>query len=340
MPSLLEASPARPSQRPTFREPEPGSTPPTSSSSSPCASPRTRPIPVALVRPVHAPPGADRAQGHDWLVGRFGRPATAWLSWLWLALVAAAALCPQALAPFSPTDMRVDQILRAPGWGHLFGTDQFGRDVLSLVIYGARQSMLIGLFSVGVGGGLGILFGLGAGYLGRGVDAVVMRLIDIWMAIPSTLLAIIVATALGPSLFHTILAIGVVSIPRYTRVVRGQVLSVRRRPFVDAARSVGTSHLGILVRHIAPHCASPVLVLLTLGVGHAILMGSALSFLGLGVVEERPDWGYLLTEGRSYLTVAWWISTFPGLAVTALLVAINVLGDRLRGRMNPRDRAA
>jgi peptide/nickel transport system permease protein len=136
------------------------------------------------------------------------------------------------------------------------------------------------------------------------VDTVVMRLIDVWMAIPSTLLAIIVATALGPSLFHTILAIGVVSVPRYTRVVRGQVLSVRRRPFVDAARSVGASHLGILVRHIAPHCASAVLVLLTLGVGHAILMGSALSFLGLGVVEERPDPGYLLTEGRSYLTVA------------------------------------
>ena len=166
-----------------------------------------------------------------------------------------------------------------------------------------------------------------------------MRLIDMWMAIPPTLLAIIVATALGPSLFHTILAIGVVSVPRYTRVVRGQVLSIRRRLFVDAARSVGTSHLGILVRHIAPHCASPVLVLLTLGVGHAILMGSALSFLGLGVVEERPDWGYLLTEGRSYLTVAWWISTFPGLAITSLLVAINVFGDRLRGRMNPRDRA-
>jgi len=333
MPSLLEASPARPSQLQPFSGPQPT---PASSSHSSASSPSAKVLPVALVRPVYAPRESFRLEG---IAGWVGREASAWLSCLWLALVAAAALWPQGLAPFSPTDMRVAEILRAPGWEHLLGTDQFGRDVLSLIIHGARQSMLIGLFSVGVGGGLGILFGLCAGYLGRGVDAVVMRLIDMWMAIPPTLLAIIVATALGPSLFHTILAIGVVSVPRYTRVVRGQVLSIRRRPFVDAARSVGTSHLGILVRHIAPHCASPVLVLLTLGVGHAILMGSALSFLGLGVVEERPDWGYLLTEGRSYLTVAWWISTFPGLAITSLLVAINVFGDRLRGRMNPRDRA-
>jgi peptide/nickel transport system permease protein len=280
-----------------------------------------------------APRAPDRRGG---VAGKVGREASVWLAWLWLALVTAAALWPAALAPWSPTDMRLDQLLRAPGWGHLLGTDQFGRDVLSLIIYGARQSVLIGLFSVVVGGAVGILVGLAAGYLGRGTDAVLMRVVDILMAIPSTLLAIIVATALGPSLFHTILAIGVVSIPRYARVVRGQVLSIRRRPFVDAARSVGTSPFQILVRHIAPHCASPVLVLLTLGVGHAILMGSALSFLGLGVVDERPDWGYLLTEGRGYLTVAWWISTFPGLAITSLLVAINVVGDRSRGRMDPR----
>ena len=144
------------------------------------------------------------------------------------------------------------------------------------------------------------------------------------------------STGLGPRLTTTILAVSVASVPRYARVLRGQALAVRNRSFIEAARSAGSSHLTILRRHVLPHCVAPILVMATLGVGTSILVGSALSFLGLGVNDERPDWGYLLTEGRGYLTVAWWTVTFPGLAITTLVIAFNVLGDALQRRLDPR----
>jgi peptide/nickel transport system permease protein len=267
-----------------------------------------------------------------------GAAAGRWLvlgAWLVLAMVAVCALAPDLLAPFSPTEMRTAQILTQPGAEHLLGTDQFGRDVLSLIIHGARRSVLIALASVLLGGVAGVLLGVVAGYVDR-LDGPIMRVIDAWMAIPGMLLAILIATALGPSLFHLVLAISAVMTPRYARVMRGQVLAVRRRPFVDAARSIGAGHLWIVSRHLLPHCAPPMLVMLTLGIGHSILMGSALGFLGFGGLEERPDWGYLLTQGRSYLGAAWWISTFAGLAITVVVVAVNLLTDDVRRRLQDR----
>ena len=163
-----------------------------------------------------------------------------------------------------------------------------------------------------------------------------MRFIDIWMAVPNILLAIALSTVLGPSLVNTIFAISITSIPRYARVLRGQALAVRNRPFIEASRAAGASHFSILRRHILPHCSVQILVLATLGVGSSILIGSGLSFLGLGVNDERPDWGFLLTQGRSYLTVAWWTVTFPGLAITSLVVSVNLLGDALRRHFDPR----
>jgi peptide/nickel transport system ATP-binding protein len=236
--------------------------------------------------------------------------------------------------------MRSDAALLPPGAGHLFGTDQFGRDVLSLVVYGARPSLVIGLASVAVGCTAGVTIGLVAGYAGGWIDLALMRFVDIWMAIPGVLLAIALSTALGPSMVTTVLAVSVAAIPRYARVLRGQARTVRSGAFVEAARSFGASHAAIVWRHVLPHCAGPILVMAALGVGGSILVGSGLSFLGLGVNDERPDWGYLLTEGRGYLTVAWWTVTFPGLAITALVVSINTLGDALRARLDPREATA
>ncbi len=264
------------------------------------------------------------------------RHALVALSLLLLIMVAACAIAPAWIAPYASTTMHSDAILQPPGAGHWFGTDQFGRDVFSLVVHGARQSLLIGVAAVLVGCSVGVSVGLLAGYVGGWLDALLMRLTDVWMAVPNLLLAIAIATALKPSLTNTILAISVAAVPRYARVLRGQAMAVRGRAFVEASRAAGASHLAILRGHILPHCGAPILVLATLGVGTSILAGSSLSFLGLGVNDESPDWGYLLTQGRGYLTVAWWTVTFPGLAITTLVISVNLLGDALRRKLDPR----
>lgn len=256
-----------------------------------------------------------------------------------LAAILACGMAPRWIAPFDPIDMDSYAILQAPSASHWLGTDHFGRDVLSLIVYGARQSLMMGAFAVLVGGTLGGVIGLISGYAGRGVDMVLMRLLDIWMSVPDILLAIIIAAALGPSLTNTIIAVGLVTVPRYARVMRGQVLATRNRPFIEASRAIGTSHRAILLGHILPHTLSQMLVMATLGLGSAILIGASLSFIGLGIIDDQPDWGFLLSQGRNYLTVAWWFATFPGIAITALVISVNLLGDALRNRLDPRLRS-
>ena len=194
----------------------------------------------------------------------------------------------------------------------------------------------MGACAVLVGGFLGGLIGLLSGYAGRAVDMIVTRLLDVWMSVPDILLAIILAAALGPSLTNTIITVGLVTVPRYARVMRAQVLATRGRPFVEASRAIGSPHCLILIGHILPHTTSQALVRATLVGGSSILIGSSLSFIGLGVIDDCPDWGFLLSQGRNYLTVAWWFATFPGLAITALVVSVNLLGDALRNRLDPR----
>ncbi|NHN29151.1 ABC transporter permease [Paenibacillus agricola] len=256
-----------------------------------------------------------------------------------LALVVCA-LIPQWIAPYSPTDMQTDHLLQAPSATHWLGTDQFGRDVWSLIVYGSRQSLMIGVIATLIGGFVGTLIGLVAGYWGGFIDSIFMRVTDVMMTIPGILFAIVIAVVLGPSFFNIIIAISIASIPNKARVVRSQVITIRNRPFIDAARSIGTSHLEIMFRHILPNCFSPLLVMMTISVGGSILSFTGLSFLGLGVVQEIPDWGYMLSQGRSYMTVAWWIATFPGLAITTLVVVVNMIGDDLRDRMDPRKQRA
>jgi len=290
-----------------------------------------------------APEIADQGSVFDELTPRRPRrrlPALPGLAILLPAFVVlvmlACAVVPGWIAPFDPTDMDSDAILQAPGFAHLLGTDHFGRDILSLLIFGARASLLLGGCAVLVGGIGGGVIGLLAGYAGRGVDQLLMRLLDVWMSVPDILLAIVLAAALGPSLPHTILAVGLVTIPRYARVMRAQVLATRSRVFVHASRVIGRSHAGVVLHHVLPHTFSVMLVMVTLGVAQSILIGASLSFIGLGVIDDRPDWGFLLSQGRGYLGAAWWFATFPGLAITALVISVNLLGEALRHRLDPR----
>ncbi|KMY52439.1 D-ala-D-ala transporter subunit [Peribacillus loiseleuriae] len=250
--------------------------------------------------------------------------------------IVACALFPQWIAPYSPTHMHTEFILSPPSALHLLGTDYFGRDVLSLVVYGSRDSLIIGVVSVLIGGGIGGGLGALAGYVGGVVDMIFMRFTDILMTIPGILLALAIAAALGPSLMNVVLAVAVSSIPGYTRVMRGQMMSIKKRQFVVASRSIGTPNWRILIWHILPNSWSPLLVMATIGLGTSILVGSGLSFLGLGVIKEIPDWGALLAQGRGYLTTGWWISTFPGLAITLFVLSVNIIGDKLRDMYDPK----
>ena len=265
-------------------------------------------------------------------------PAIA-LSILIVIAVLACALAPGAIAPFGATDLDRDALLQAPGAAHLLGTDHLGRDILSLIIHGARQSVEVAIGAVLLGTIAGGLVGLVAGYLEGAVDMALMRLLDVWLSIPPLLMVIIIATALSPSLFHIILAIGIVTVPGRARIMRSAVIAIRRQPYIAACRAMGASPARILLRHIVPHTLSQTLVLATLGIATAILMGAMLSFLGIGVIDDTPDWGFLLNQGSSYLTVAWWFGTFPGLAITALVIAVNVLGEALRYRLDPHARS-
>jgi len=244
-------------------------------------------------------------------------------------------VAPAWFTSHAPTDIDFDAVLQRPSASHPFGTDHFGRDVYTLVVYGARQSLLVGVGVVTIGVSIGGTIGLIIGYFGRGIDVLVMRLLEIWLSIPDILLIILIATALEPGLTNLIVTMGIVSIPRYVRLMRSQSLAIKNRPFVMAARATGASHLAILYQRILPHAFSLLLVVVTLSLGTAMLTGAALSFIGLGVIEDRPDWGALLSEGRNYVTSGWWSTTFPGLAVTLVVVALNVLGEALRIRLDP-----
>ncbi|MEH7334697.1 ABC transporter permease [Neobacillus drentensis] len=246
------------------------------------------------------------------------------------------ALFPKWIAPYSPTFMDTAHTLSAPNSAHWFGTDYFGRDVLSLVIYGSRDSLIIGIASVIIGGLIGGIIGSAAGYFGGFFDVVFMRFIEILMTIPAVLLALAIAAALGPGLFNIVLAVAAASIPGYARVMRGQMISIKKRQYVDASRSIGTPEWKIFLWHLLPNSWSPLLVMATIGLGSSILIGAGLSFLGLGVIKEIPDWGALLSQGRGYLTVGWWICTFPGLAITLLVLSVNIMGDKLRDTFDPK----
>jgi peptide/nickel transport system permease protein len=240
------------------------------------------------------------------------------------------------LAPFDPVRVSAGDFLAAPSSTHLFGTDQYGRDVFSRLVFGSRPSLTVGFISVGIASIFGVIIGLYAGYYGGFVDDLLMRLIDIMLAFPGILLAMAIVSILGPSLANLMVAVGISAIPSYARLTRGSVLAAREQVYVLAARSIGVPNRLILTRHILPNVVAPIIVAATLGIGTSILWAAALSFLGMGSQPPEPEWGRMLSEGRQYLRDQWWISTFPGLAIMITVLGVNLLGDGLRDALDPR----
>lgn len=230
--------------------------------------------------------------------------------------------------PYAAFDL--DHRLTGPAMSHLFGTDQFGRDLLSRVMYGARMSLTVALAATSVGTIVGVLIGAGAGYVGGWVDELAMRAMDIILAFPQIVLAIAVASLLGPSLVNVIWIIGLLIVPQFARVTRGSVIAVMNLEYVTAARTVGQSELSILLRHVFPNVLGPLVVLASLNIPNAIITEAALSFLGVGVQLPTPSWGNLLSGGNSYLLQAPWLTLFPGIAITVAVLSFNLLGDGLR----------
>ena len=240
------------------------------------------------------------------------------------------------IAPYDPNAQLPGASLQAPSIKYLFGADIFGRDILSRILYGGRISLSIGLISVGIAVTCGIVLGLIAGYYRGWLDSVIMRFMDMLLALPGLLLALVIVAVLGPSLVNVMIAVGIAAVPAFTRVVRGSVLAAREAIYVDAARVVGCPDTVILRRHILPNIVAPVIVLGTLNLGTAIIIGASLSYLGVGVQPPTPEWGSMLSDGRSYLLEQWWIATFPGAAIFVAVLAINLLGDGLREALDPR----
>lgn len=253
-----------------------------------------------------------------------------------LLLLVLSTLFARFIAPHDPAEQIPGASLHAPAGRYLLGTDVFGRDILSRILYGGRISLSIGLISVAIAATSGVILGLTAGYYGRWIDAIIMRFMDMLLALPGLLLALVIVAVLGPSIINVMIAVGVAAVPAFTRVVRGSVLSAREMVYVDAARVVGCEDYLILRRHILPNIVSPVIVIGTLNIATAIIIGASLSYLGVGVQPPTPEWGSMLSEGRNYLLGQWWIATFPGVAIFIAVLAINLLGDGLREALDPR----
>lgn len=254
---------------------------------------------------------------------------------LFLGFILTAALA-SYIAPYDPLKLELMGAFQPPSKEHLFGTDELGRDILSRVLFGCRISMRVGVTVVAISLCIGTLLGGIAGYLGGVVDEIIMRFTDLVLAFPSIVLALALAAALGPGLNNAMFAISVTWWPWYSRLVRGQVLSIRETGFVEAARCVGASDIRILFRHILPNSFGPVIVNASMDFGWAILMTASLGFLGIGAQPPKPEWGVMINTGRIYFMDKPWMSTFPGLAILIVVLASNLIGDGLGEILNPR----
>ena len=269
----------------------------------------------------------------------FKRLSRAPLAMIGLAIVVVlvfTAVFADYIAPFGYADQDLMAAFEEPSKAHLFGTDEFGRDIFSRIIYGSRISLQVGFIAVGIAVFAGGFLGAIAGYYGGKADNLIMRAMDVLLSIPSILLAIAIAASLGPGLFNLMIAVGISSTPNYARIVRGSVLSIRNQEFVEAAKAVGSSDLRIILKHIIPNCLAPIIVQATLGVAIAILTAAGLSFIGLGIQPPIPEWGAMLSGGREYLRDYAYMTVFPGLAIMITILALNFLGDGLRDALDPK----
>lgn len=297
----------------------------------------------ALPRPGVAEPAvvaAGRGGSRTWR--KLLRNPPALLGALILLVVMAAAVAAPQVAPHDPARQSLLRRFTPPAWApggstvYPLGTDQVGRDILSRLIHGARISLLVGVAAVAVSLVTGVTLGLLSGFLGGRTDTVIMTVVDVTLSFPPLLLALAFVAALGPSLTTIIVVLGLTGWERYARVVRAEVLALRERDFIEAARAMGVGTARTLFRHVLPNTFSSIIVLSTLQVAQAILQEAALSFLGVGTGSAYPTWGHMSALGRDFVTVAWWLPTFPGLAILATVLSINLVGDRLRDALDPR----
>lgn len=253
-----------------------------------------------------------------------------------LALIVLVTLVAPWIAPYDPTALNYDHLLKPPSDAHWFGTDDLGRDILSRVLWGGRESLRVGFMGIAIAIAGGTIVGLVSGFYGGWVDIVIQRVVDVMLAFPTILLLLSIVAALGPSLQTVLVALGISSIPGYSRLVRGSVLVSKNFEYVTAARVVGATNGRIMVRHILPNVVAPIIIYSTLGLGSAIIATAGLSYIGLGAQPPSPEWGAMLNYGRSYLRDAWWMSIFPGLSIFATVLCVNLLGDGLRDALDPR----
>lgn len=248
-----------------------------------------------------------------------------------------AALLAPVITPYDPYEQFYDQIMQPPSLQHFFGTDNFGRDMFSRVVFGAQISLKVGIMAVLIGTILGTTAGLVSGYVGGKLDLVLQRVMDGWMAFPSIILALVILAVVGPGEMNVMIAIGLSQVPPANRIVRGAVLAEKSNPYVEAARAMSCSELGIMAKHILPNVSAPIIVIATIALGQAILAEAALSFLGVGVQPPTPAWGSMLSgHSRTYMLIAPWMAIFPGLAIFLTVMGWNLLGDALRDAWDPR----
>lgn len=253
-----------------------------------------------------------------------------------LILIVLVAIFADVIAPYPYDLQNYSDVKQWPSSKYIFGTDNFGRDIFSRVIYGTRVSLQIGFISLSVGALVGSIFGAIAGYFGGWVDTVIMRFTDILMSIPKIVLAIAIASTLGPGLVNAMIAVAISSIPNFARVVRASTLTVKDQEYIEAAIAIGAGNSRVIFRHIFPNILAPIIVQATLGVGISIILAASLSFLGLGVEPPTPEWGAMLSAARTYIRDEWYMVLFPGLAIMITVLALNLLGDGLRDALDPK----
>jgi len=270
------------------------------------------------------------------LIKRFLRNKLALLGLAVVFFVVIASLTAGIVAPFDPLKLSLSNRIKAPSEAHVFGTDHFGRDILSRVLYGGRASLWVGVMSVLLAAAVGIILGAVGGYFGGRIDDVIVLIMDALISFPSVLLAIGLMAVMGPGVKNIIIALALVFIPTYGRVVRGSVLSIRQKEYIEAARNAGSGDMKIIFLHVLPNTMAPLIVVTTISVANAILIEAALSFLGLGVPPPAPSWGNILSDGRNFISQAPWLTIFPGLAITLCVLGFNTLGDGLRDVLDPK----
>jgi peptide/nickel transport system permease protein len=285
---------------------------------------------------TRALPGAARRRASIDFLRRLFRPLPGKIGGITILLLILIALFASVIAPYSDVRQNIPARLQSPSSQHLFGTDETGRDIFSRVIYGSRISLRVGIVSVTIALSLGVTAGLVAGYYRGIIDTLIMRLVDIMLAFPGFLLALAIIAMLGPSLRNAMIAVGIGSSTGFARLVRGSVLSIREADYVLAARVLGASGGRIMRRHILPNALSPIIVLATLELPAAILVAASLSFLGLGAQPPSPEWGAMLVDGKEFIQTAWWLITFPGIAIFITVLGFNLFGNSLQDALNPR----